>query len=180
MEDENKVTDTLKKIGIILIIIIVLVLSIFLYKWIMTNLTNKNFQNYLNKNGYAKNEYGIYEKNEGHIIYKALFSESIIIKMKYYEENQSKFNFSLYYKPDSSVEIYLYEDSMIDENSHLYQTATYTKDNFTCEIKNANNIKPKCDLIKKEAIQFKEEIDKTLKIHQIKDKTTYKQVSRFF
>ena len=155
------IVDMIKRI---FFIILVVLFSIFVYLSIKTKINTNNYEKYLNKNGFKKDSSGIYTfDKEDAILSKAITKKEIknttITTLKY-NKNQITIEYNIQGINKSGN----YSSGI---QKGVYNTKTKK---YNCKIVLNNDFEIKCNKLKKEAIDFENEVNKMFSANNINSK----------
>ena len=177
MIDEIKgkyIVDMIKRIFFIILVVLI---SIFVYLSIKTKINTNNYKEYLIENGFKKDNSGIYTKqidNDNTITYytfdkdDAILSKAITKK----EIKNTTITTLKYNKNQITIEYNIQGINKSGNYSSGIQKGVYntkTK-SYDCKIVLNNDFEIKCNKLKKEAMNFEDEINKIFKTNNINSK----------
>lgn len=176
MEDYLKIKKIIKYILIIIVIIVIIVSGFLFYRNKQKESSEANFTDYLNAQEYTKtNDDVTYIKklnDKQNTTYRALYGDYILFKEYSNESDNSYSTIAVGYTKDGTVEITYKMEGINSKNeiATIYQKGTYKNNDFKCEIVNNNGFDTQCNVMKKEAESFYDEITKILKQYNINSK----------
>lgn len=168
------IVDMIKRI---FFIILVVLFSIFVYLSIKTKINTNNYEKYLNKNGFKKDSSGIYTKqidNDNTITYYTFDKEDAILSKAITKKEIKNTTITTlkYNKNQITIEYNIQGINKSGNYSSGIQKGVYnTKTKkYNCKIVLNNDFEIKCNKLKKEAIDFENEVNKMFSANNINSK----------
>lgn len=184
MEDQNKLKEISKYFFVIIIILIIVLIGLFSYQQFQISTNTNRLYTYLKSNNYSKSKNGYYTKeikNDNQTITEISGAkEYLFAEKKITLTNQEFINIFLEYTKDNKVNI-SYKMEGYNKNQQIatiIQEGNLKKGNFDCKIISNNNFDTACDVMKKEAENYYEKINKILKDNKINLKYVKSQAKK--